>query len=67
MVEGRRKDQESKCSLKSSSKHSSKSSAKSSSSSKSKSSTKVKAIEEKVKAAEIMMEASFIKKRRDAE
>ena len=56
----------SRCSLKSNSKHSSKSSAKSSSSSKSRSSTKAKAIEEKVKVAELTMEASFIKKRRDA-
>ena len=63
----RKSDQVSRCSSKSSLKHNSKSSAKSSSSSKSKSSTKAKAIKEKVKAAEFMMEASFIKKRRDAE
>ena len=63
----RKSDQVSRCSSKSSSKHSSKSSAKSSSSSKSRSSTKAKAIEEKVKVAELMMEASFIKKRRDTE
>ena len=56
-----------KIQLKISSNHSSKSSAKSSSSSKSRSSTKAKAIEEKVKVAESMMEASFIKKWRDAE
>ena len=63
----RKSDQVSRCSSKSSSKCSSKSSAKSISSSKSKSSTKAKAIEEKVKVAELMMEASFIKKRKDAE
>ena len=63
----RKSDQVSRCSSKSSSKHSSKSSAKSSSSSKSRSSTKAKAIEEKVKVAELMMEAPFIKKKRDAE
>ena len=63
----KKSDQISRCNSKSSSKHSSKSSAKSSSSSKSRSSTKAKAIEEKVKVAELMMEASFIKKRRDAE
>ena len=61
----RKLDQVSRCRSKSSSKHSSKSSAKSSSSSKSRSSTKTKAIEEKVKVAELMMEDSFIKKRRD--
>ena len=63
----RKSDQVSRCSLNSSSKHSSKSIAKSSSSSKSSSSAKAKAIEEKVKVAELMMEASFIKERRDAE
>ena len=63
----RKSDQVSRCSSKSSSKYSSKSSAKSSSLSKSRSSTKAKAIEEKVKVAELMMEASFIKKRKDAE
>ena len=63
----RKSDQVSRCSSKSSSKHSSKSSAKSSSSSKSRSSTKAKAIEEKVKVAELMMEAFFVKKRRHAE
>ena len=61
----RKSDQVSRCSSKSSSKHSSKSSAKSSSSSKSGTSTKAKAIEVKVKVAELMMKASFIKKRRD--
>ena len=63
----RKSDQVSRCSLNSSSKHSSKSIAKSSSSSKSSSSEKAKAIEEKVKISELMMEASFIKERRDAE
>ena len=63
----RKSDQVLRCTSKSSSKHSSKSSAKSSSSSKSRSSTKAKAIEEKVKVAELMMEASFIKKRGDTE
>ena len=63
----RKSDQVSRCSSKSSSKYSSKSSAKSSSLSKSRSSTKAKAIEEKVKVAQIMMEALFIIKRRDAE
>ena len=57
----RKSDQASRCSSKSCSKHSSKSSAKS------RSSTKAKAIEVKVKVAEFIMEASFIKKRRDAE
>ena len=57
----RKSDQVSRCSSKSSSKHSSKSSAKSSSSSKSRSSAKTKANEKKVKVAELMMEASFIK------
>ena len=52
-------DQVSRCSPKSS--------AKSNSSSKSMSSTKSKAIAEKLKVAELMMEASFIKKKRDAE
>ena len=61
----RKSDQVSRCSSKSSSKYSSKSSAKSSSSSKSRTSTKVKAVEDKVKVVELMMEASFIKKRRD--
>ena len=60
-------DQVSRCSSKSSSRQSSKSSAKSSSSSKSRSSTKAKAIEGKVKVAELMMETAFFKKRKDAE
>ena len=63
----RKSDQVSRCSSKSSLKHSSKSSAKSSSSSKSRISTKAKTIEDKVKVAELMMKASFIKKRRDIE
>ena len=63
----RKSDQVSRCSSKSSSKHSSKSGGRSSSLSKSRSSIKAKAIEEKVKVAEFMMEASFIKKRRDTE
>ena len=63
----RKSDQVSRCNSKSSSKHSSKSSAKSSSSSKSRSSTKAKAIEKKMKVAEIIMEAPFIKKRKDAD
>ena len=60
----RKSDQVSRCSSKSSSKYSSKSSAKSSSLSKSRSSTKAKAIEEKVKVPELMMEAFFQQKRR---
>ena len=63
----RKSDQVSRCSSKSSSKYSSKSSAKSSFWSKLSSSTKTKAIEEKVKVAELMMEAFFIKKRSDGE
>ena len=58
----RKSDQVSKCSSKSSPEHSSKSSP----SAKSRSSTKAKATEEKEKVAELMMEASFMKKRRDA-
>ena len=58
----RKSDKVLRCSSKSSSKHNSKFSAKSSFSSKSQSSTKARAIEEKVKAAELMMEASFMKK-----
>ena len=71
MVEGREKlrkpDQVSRCSSKSSSKHSSKSSKNSSSSSRSRSPTKTNVIDEKVKVAEFMMEACFIKKRRDTQ
>ena len=63
----RKSDQVSRCSSKSISKHSSKSGGKSSSLSKSRSSIKGKAIKEKVKVAELMMEASFIKKRRDTQ
>ena len=63
----RKSDQVSRCSSKSSSKYSSKFSPKSSSSSKSRSSTKAEATEEKLKVAELMMEASFIKKKIDAE
>ena len=63
----RKPDQLSRCSSKSSSKYSSKLSAKSSSSSKLRSSTSAKIIEEKVIVAELMMDASFIKERGDAE
>ena len=63
----RKSDQVSRCCSKSSSKYRLKSSAKLSSSSKWKSCTKAKSIEEKVKVAELMMEAFFIKKRRDSE
>ena len=63
----RKSNQVSRCCSESSLKHSSKSSAKSSSLSKARSCTKAKAIEEEVKVTELMMEASFIKKRKDAE
>ena len=59
----RKSNQVSRCSSKSSSRYSSKSSAKSNSSTKSRSSTKAKAIEEKVKVAELMTEIFFRKKK----